>query len=358
MVFAAAACSLLLYPSTRLLCQEEETEEVEAAEESGEPVDVETYHANAIAAFKDGDYETALENFLKVNEAEPNPVTVFNIARCYDRLEKYAEAYDFYKKYLATGEDVKAQDAKDAIERIEAMLSRLVVTTRPEEAVVSIDGMEPESGGTPVVKELSPGFHTVTVSLDGYETVDKEVDVPVASSASVDVTLTRAAEPEKKRTGVPITLGLALGATVSTSKVVASYIDAGITLAYRIKQFSVGLGIDNKFFTDSYMLTAYPMGAYTLKLRESLALHFSAGFGAVYFFSSELVEDSDGDVVIKDGHMWDLAAHVDARLLYKLGPVYLQIIPVSLDILVGAGSIEASPLAQFLFLVGVAYDFE
>jgi tetratricopeptide (TPR) repeat protein len=368
----ALACMLLLYPTTGLFCQEEEEgeedaepgeEEVETEEagetgEEEEAVDVEEYHANAIAAFKEGDYETALENFLKANEAEPNPVTIFNIARCYDKLGRYAEAYGFYKEYLDTGEDVKAEDAGEAMSRIEAMPSKLTVTTQPADAAVSIDGGEPEAGGAPVVKQMSPGFHTVTVSLDGYETVEREIEIPVASAASVDVTLTPVSEPERKKTGVPITLGLALGATVSTSEVVASYLDAGINLTYRIKRFSVGLGIDNKFFSDSYMLTAYPMGAFTLELRKSLALSFSAGFGAVYFFSSELVEDSDGDVVIKDGHMWDLAAHVDARLLYKLGPVHLQIIPVSVDILVGAGSIKASPLAQFLFLVGVSYDFD
>lgn len=365
------ACVLFLYPSTRLRCEEDEEESEEASDEEAppeeeeveetggeEPVDVKEFHEAAIAAFKDGDYESALENFLKVNAAEPNPVTVFNIARCYEKLGKLAEAYDYYKKYLATGEEVKAEDAKEALGRIEAMPSKLTVTTHPSDAVVSIDGGEPESGGTPVVVDVSPGFHSVTVSLDGYETVEREIEIPIASDASVDVTLTQIPKPERKKGGVPLTLGLALGATVSTSKVVASYLDAGVELAYRIKQFSVGLGIDNKFFTDSYMLTAYPMGAYRLKLRESLALSFAVGFGAVYFFSSELVEESDGDVVVKDGHMWDLAVHADARLLYKLGPVHLQIIPVSVDVLVGAGSIEASPLAQFLFLVGVAYDFE
>ena len=97
---------------------------------------MEEYHANAIAAFKEGDYETALENFLKANEAEPNPVTIFNIARCYEKLERYAEAYEFYKEYLATGEEVKAEDARDAMGRIEAMPSKLTVTTQPDDEVI------------------------------------------------------------------------------------------------------------------------------------------------------------------------------------------------------------------------------
>ena len=49
--------------------------------------------------------------------------------------------------------------------------------------------------------------------------------------------------------------------------------------------------------------------------------------------------------------------HADVRLRYRVGPVILQAIPLCADVLVGAGNITPAPLAQFAFLLGVAFDF-
>jgi tetratricopeptide (TPR) repeat protein len=330
--------------------------EKEAAETESESAGLEgtKAHEEAVAAYKEGNFEKALELFLKAYETQPNPVTVFNIARCYEKTGKIAEAYTYYKKYIETGEEAKAPEAKEAVAKIAGMPGKITVTTSPPDASVAIDGIEAGQGPT-VEKEVDPGMHTVTVGREGYETVEREVEVSFAAEAGVEVTLLESPKKERQ-SAVPLTIGLAVGASASTSRVVSSYIDADLGLAWRIREFSVGLGIDNKFFTDSYLLTLYPMGGFRLRLKGGLALGFGVGFGAVVFYSSERAENGDGDVLVKHGVMWDLAPHAEVKLLYRVGPVDLQLVPVCIDVLVGAGNIEPAPLAQFMFLFGVAYD--
>ena len=321
-----------------------------------ETIEVKELHAEAVASFKAGKLEEAVELFLEAEEISSSPVMIFNIAKCYSKLGKYNEAHAYYTKYMATGEEVKLEEAKEAIAQIEKLPITLEVVTFPPDAQVILDGQVIKADKTPVTLEVDQGRRTIEISKKGYKTVLREVDMPYGGSEVIDVTLEAVQKPGR-RVDLPITVSLAVGVTASTSKAVASYIDAGIGVTYRIKKFSVGLGIDNKFFSDSYMLTLYPVGTYTLNVWKDLALNFAVGMGFVYFYSSEEVQDSNGNIVVKDGNMYDLAIHADAKLLYDLGPVYLQVIPASLDVVTGAGNLEAAPLVQFLFLVGVVYDF-
>ena len=357
---AALACVVVLVlclPCIEAAAQEDKLKTPKGMKKkSDQSKDLKELHVKAVARFKAGKIEEAVEFFLQAEEIESSPVTIFNIGKCYDKLGKYNEAHDYYSRYMATGEEVKLEEAKEAIARIEQLPITLEIITYPPDAKITLDGRAIKADKTPVTLGVDKGGHEIEVGKKGYKTALREVDMPYGGSEVIDVKL-EAATKKSWKGGIPISVSLAVGATASTSKTVASYIDAGIGVFYRIKQFSVGLGIDNKFFSDSYMLTLYPAGTYTLKVWKDLSLNFAVGMGLVYFYSSEQVEDSSGNIVVRDGNMYDFAIHLDAKLLYELGPVYLQFVPASIDIVTGAGSIEAAPLAQFLFLVGVVYDF-
>ena len=49
-------------------------------------VDVKKVHSEAVKFYKEGNYEEAVERFKEANKLIPNPVTLFNIARCYEKL--------------------------------------------------------------------------------------------------------------------------------------------------------------------------------------------------------------------------------------------------------------------------------
>jgi tetratricopeptide (TPR) repeat protein len=327
----------------------------------------EELHGQAVSFYKEGNYEEALKFFAMADELEPNPVTAFNIARCYDKLEKYADAYEYYKKYVESGDTARLEDAQEALERIESEPVRLVIEFSPRGSEVFLDGEPIEADASPADVKVKPGQHTIFIRKEGFESVEKEVEIVPGSEGYVEAELFKSKKGGdgggkkaklKKRIDLKpaFTIDLAAGATVSTSDTVTSYIGANLGVAFRIKNFGVGIGLDNMFFSDSYLLAAFAAGSYNVNVWKKLSLNFTVGFGGAYLYSSEEAVDSDGNVVLESGNMWDLVVHADARLRYKVGPVMLQFIPLSADIFVGAGSIQPAPLAQFAFLVGVAYD--
>jgi hypothetical protein len=361
-----------------------------------------------------GDYEGALVYLLKADALVETSVNLFYIAKCYDVLYQYREAYAYYQKYIDTGEKANYDVVIEAIARIESMPGIVKVVTTPEGAVVSVDGKEVTFQKTPMVCEVESGSHIVLIHKDGFKDVTMNVDVPFAGEERIDVELQPIKQPaafpdetkekakgepketpeeqpkeqakqvetikktppgeagkplekaEPAGTGgkpaqtsrpVPMSISLAVGATVSTTRSMGSYIDASLGIFFRIRGGFVGLGLDNLFFTDGYLLAAYAAGGYTLTLWRDLSMSFAAGIGPAYLYAAVDGGDEDGNVLIRKGSYRDLVVHADIRLRYKVGPVILLAIPACADVLVGVGDIEPAPLAQFAFLLGAAFDF-
>lgn len=346
--------------------EEKETKKEAKKSAKEEKKKAEELHGKAVELYKEGNYEEALKYFSMAHEIVQNPVTLFNMGRCYEKLGKIKEAYGYYKQYIESGDEGRREDAEAAIKAIESMPVKVTITVKPKDAEVFVDGEPIETGTSPYEVEITPGQHTIFVRKDGYENVEEGIVIEAGEDEAWEGELLKAADTgeskkkhKAKRTGplkVPLSIHLAAGATVSTSDIVTSYIGADIGLGWRIKQFTVGIGLDNMFFADSYLLAAFAAGSYTLPLPKKLSLNFTAGFGGAFLYSSQKVVDGS-DVKIKSGGMGDIVVHADAKLRYEVGPVLLLFIPLSADILVGAGNIEAAPLAQFAFLVGVGYDF-
>ena len=338
----------------------------------------EEYHHQAIKFYKEGQYKEAIERFLKAHELSPNPVSLFNIARAYQKMDQIVNAYDFYKQYIQTGDETRLEDAKEAIEKIESMPVVLKIATTPAGAVLLVDGQVRVGGETPVVlDDLKAGKHTIALQLEGYEDVEQEVDIPVLGEQSIEIDLQKIGEKPvavegesagigdseieltaeaKPKSKVKVSVGIGAGATVSTSEIFGSHIDASLAVLFRIKGGLVGIGIDNLIFSNSYLMAAYPAGGYRIELKRNLSLEFVAGFGVAYLHSSVEGGNDEGKIMVGSGGNWDLVAHLDAKLNYKVGPVLIQFIPVHVNVLTGVGSTDLDPLAQFAFLIGVAYN--
>jgi tetratricopeptide (TPR) repeat protein len=355
--------------------------------EKKEKKEAEKIHEQALTLFGEGKYEEAIELFIKADEMVSNPFSSYNIAKCYEKLGWYDKAYAAYQDYLATGDTAKLEAAKQAMAAIEKMPVSLQVGSQPEGATLSIDGEPAEGNVTPVSIETTAGKHTVVVSLKGYEDAQVETEIPFGGTAEVTATLTEKAaseeaaeeeeeeeetavgeeEEEKEEVGtweapprgrsVPISLGLSAGATVSTNNDLGSLIDASLGFAYMIKGFSVGLGVDAMFFVDSCLLSAYPAGGYSVKLWKNLTLSFDVGFGAAYLYAGKDGWNEKDALVIRKGNHWDLVAHGDIKLGYRVGHVRIYVVPVHANVLIGVGSVKPAPLAQFAFLLGFAYEF-
>src|SRR4051812_11520802 len=64
-------------------------------------------------AYKKSDFTTALEHFLASNRLVPNRNVMFNIARAYEQLQRYPEAYRYYVDAGRGESDAAVQKAID-----------------------------------------------------------------------------------------------------------------------------------------------------------------------------------------------------------------------------------------------------
>jgi tetratricopeptide (TPR) repeat protein len=74
--------------------------------------------------YRAGHYDLALEEFEASRRAKKLPAFDYNIGRCLDRLERYADAVAAYRRYVdAAPFDTDAPDVKARIAELEARLA-------------------------------------------------------------------------------------------------------------------------------------------------------------------------------------------------------------------------------------------
>lgn len=130
------------------------------------------------AHYVGGRYEAALEEFFAVQRIAPTPGTLFNIALCFQRLDRDEETYLFFAEYLASGDDDEnlRQTATEALATLEARVARVRVITTPPGADVFVDQRDRgRYGTTPMVVAVAPGERTIEAAREGYRGASAEV---------------------------------------------------------------------------------------------------------------------------------------------------------------------------------------
>lgn len=121
-------------------------------------------------AYASGRFEEALRSYFLSYRLVPNRNVLFNIARCYEALDRFDEAYRYYNDL--SREALAADDAKEvakSLQRLGPRLALLTVTTDPPGADVYVDRIDLGSRGlSPLTLALPPGPHTVFAQKPGY----------------------------------------------------------------------------------------------------------------------------------------------------------------------------------------------
>ncbi|EYF05928.1 TonB-dependent receptor domain-containing protein [Chondromyces apiculatus] len=122
------------------------------------------------------DFRGALEHFLISNRLVRNRNVVFNIARTYEQLAQYADAFRYYVQALELEPDASRRPIiEEAIARIKPNIAVLNVVTEPPGATVYINRRDlGPRGNTPRLLGYQGGSFKVIVELEGYE--PEEVD--------------------------------------------------------------------------------------------------------------------------------------------------------------------------------------
>ena len=144
------------------------------------------------AKYKSSDYLGALEHFLASNRLAPNRNVVFNIARCYERLERYPDAYRYYTSASEGETNVERRKAiEESLSQITPKVAVLEVVTDPPGATVYLNRKDLGAhGASPRVLGLAAATYKVIVELSGYETAtSNDVAIAVGTKTKVELKL-------------------------------------------------------------------------------------------------------------------------------------------------------------------------
>jgi outer membrane receptor protein involved in Fe transport len=142
--------------------------------------------------YKAGDYLGALEHFLASNRLSPNPNVLFNVARCYEHLGRYPDAFRAYvlaRERASANANANASFAKqidEAIARIAPRVAVLDVRSEPAGATIYLDRKDLGArGSAPRLLGLAPGKYRVLAELPGYELATSDEIVVAEGSRTV-----------------------------------------------------------------------------------------------------------------------------------------------------------------------------
>ncbi len=139
-----------------------------------------------------GDYERALDYFLRSRELYASPPNTIDAALCLDRLGRYDESLEMYESALATLSDkLDASDRAAIATATEALLQKVanLDVSASANGTVVIDGRQRGKLPLSAALRLLPGKHVLRIVADGYRTYETTIEVKAGDRARVDGTL-------------------------------------------------------------------------------------------------------------------------------------------------------------------------
>jgi outer membrane receptor protein involved in Fe transport len=138
-----------------------------------------------------GEYRGALEHYLLSNRLAFNKNVVFNVARCYEELGRYADAFRYYTDYLEIEtNEADRRLATDALERIGRRVALIRVESDPPGASIYLNRTDLGTRGqTPRTLAVDPGEYNVIVERDGHESAQGPARAVRGETVSVSLRL-------------------------------------------------------------------------------------------------------------------------------------------------------------------------
>jgi hypothetical protein len=135
---------------------------------------------SAAEAFEKGQYQEALDIFSRLFEQRNKPEDLFNIAMCHKALFRYAEAIEYFEKFIAFAahgpEAPIMQQARHALVDLYKLVGKIWLQGAPLGTLVEINGTPTRlmDGG---FFFLQPGRYELTLRAAGFEPFSTHVNV-------------------------------------------------------------------------------------------------------------------------------------------------------------------------------------
>lgn len=138
----------------------------------------------------------ALPLFEKAYELDPHPTLMWNIARCHEKANQHDQAVRAFNRYLSL--DITPQDRTEALAKVSAIqsiidadkLATIELTLEPSDASVKLDG-KPVGWAIRKRFKASPGKHMLTVTAEGYTSVERAVELSPRATVELKIVLPR-----------------------------------------------------------------------------------------------------------------------------------------------------------------------
>jgi tetratricopeptide (TPR) repeat protein len=152
------------------------------------------------------EYRAALDEFNAAYAASPNYAVLYNIGQAEVAIGRPRQAIESLTKYLRDGgEQVPAnrrQQVELQLKELKGAFAYLNVTTKPDGALVNVDGSNLAT--TPLAEplRLSPGSHIVAVSRAGFSTETLMVGIAEGQQQTLNLELRTLRVGDPALTGV------------------------------------------------------------------------------------------------------------------------------------------------------------
>lgn len=167
----------------------------------------------------EGAYEKAIIELKASYDLDPVPNVLYNIAVCYDRLQKYFKAVKYYSLYLKEGKKEPENKRKVVSERIKELknfFGEVIINVDSSGAEVTIDG-EPVCTSPCPTLFLDTGEHEIVVKK-GINEIKKNFTVlsKEKTEISINISPTGKEKEKKKKTLHPSIFWSLLGLTLAS----------------------------------------------------------------------------------------------------------------------------------------------
>jgi hypothetical protein len=143
-------------------------------------------------AYRNGNYDSALESFLHVLEIAPSARVLYNVALCADLAGRRDMAFSLYEEYSKAGDPdaERRSEAERRRQQLKEKLALVQIRSDPEAATVYVDRKElGQFGSTPATLALSEGEHRIFVERAGFAAESLSVVAKAGALAALDLSL-------------------------------------------------------------------------------------------------------------------------------------------------------------------------
>lgn len=159
------------------------------ADSTADEADVRFERGNTL--YRAGRLPEALAEYFTSNRLAPNRNVVFNIARTYEAMRRFEEAYRYYAEYISLETDSSEKAiAEQKLGAIAPEVALVKIDSTPLGATVYLDRKNLGTRGqTPIVLAATEGKHTIILEHPGYEPATVEVEMTRGGSVTVSPSL-------------------------------------------------------------------------------------------------------------------------------------------------------------------------